>query len=248
MIKSFFKFLNRFGIWKGFLLWIKFRLGKVENIKLPNLSFPLSLRQNTTDIPTFYQVFLDNGYNLKINSNPKIIIDGGANVGLFAIKIKNDFPLAKVICIEPDLENFQQLNKNLAPYNDIYFENSGIWSKNTKLKVYDKYNYGKWGIVVEEDEKNGNIESISIDSLIKKYAIEKIDILKLDVESSEKHIFSENYKDWLPKVKMLIIELHDWIEEGCSKPFFLAINECFKNYTFSIVSESIIIINEDIPN
>ena len=31
------------------------------------------------------------------------------------------------------------MKKNLAGYKDVYFENCGIWNKDTKLKVYDKY-------------------------------------------------------------------------------------------------------------
>lgn len=45
---------------------------------------------------------------------------------------------------------------------------------------------------------------------------------------------------------MIVIEFHDWIEKGCSKPFFEAINKTFHNYSFVIIGENAIIVNEDI--
>lgn len=245
-VKALYKFTLKFGKWNGFALWHKFYTGNYSNIKLPHIKHSIFLRANTSDIPAFLDVFLKDEYKIKFAQKPKIVIDGGANIGLFSIKMKNEFPDAKIIAIEPDLENFQLLQKNLLHYENIHYENCGIWYKDTKLKVYDKFDTGKWGMVVEEDLIDGNISAISIKSLLEKYAIENVDVLKLDIETSEKQLFSENYEDWLPKVKMIIIELHDWIEKGTSKPFFTAINKSFKNYSYSHCGENVIIVNEDL--
>jgi hypothetical protein len=76
--------------------------------------------------------------------------------------------------------------------------------------------------------------------LIKKYGIEQIDICKIDIETSEKYLFADDYEIWLAKVKMLIIELHDWMEKGCSKPVFEAVNKSFAEYEFALMGESVI--------
>lgn len=90
--------------------------------------------------------------------------------------------------------------------------------------------YGKWGFVTEEVNSPGRgiIQAMTIDDILKKSGCDQIDILKLDVESAEREIFSENYDNWLPKVKVLIIEIHDWIKDGCSDSFYSAI----KKYNF----------------
>lgn len=238
---------RRFGMWDGLKLYLKFRSGKLENIKVPNVKHPLSLRPSSSDVPTFFQVFLDDEYRIPFSQAPKVIIDGGANIGLFSIKMKNQFPDASIVCVEPDPENFQMLQKNLSQYGGIQYENRGIWNKDTRLKVYDKYDSGKWGMIVEEDLESGSIDAISLDSLFKKYELDRVDVLKLDIETSEKKLFSEGYEKWLPKVKMVIIELHDWMEPGCSKPFFSAINNSFTNYAFTCVGENVVITNLDIP-
>jgi len=245
-IKALYKFTTKFGKLNGFTLWYKFYTGNYSTIKLPHLKYPIHLRTNSSDLPAFLDVFVKDEYKIKFIVKPEIVIDGGANIGLFSIKMKNEFPNAKIISIEPDPENFQQLQKNLSNYDNIFYENCGIWDKDTKLKVYDKFDSGKWGMVVEEDLVEGKIDAISIKSLIGKYNLEYIDVLKLDIETSEKQLFSGNYEDWLPKVKMIIIELHDWMEKGTSKPFFTAINKCFKNYSYNHCGENVIIVNEDL--
>lgn len=245
-IKIIVKFINQFSLWHGSILALKFLVGDFQKVKLPNYKSAFFLRKNTSDFPTFTQVFLDNQYNIDFDKNAKIIIDGGANIGLFTIKIKNEIPEAKIICIEPDPENFEILHKNLANYTNVFFENSGLWSNDAKLKVFDKYNCGKWGMVVEEDTENGTIDALSINALICKYTIDRIDVLKLDIESSEKQLFSQNYQEWLPKVKMIIIEFHDGFLEGCSKTFFEAINKTFLSYSISLRGENIVIRNNDL--
>jgi FkbM family methyltransferase len=240
------RLINKFGFWNGLWLSIRFGIGSIENIQLPNISHPLSLRPRSSDTQTFYQVFLADEYKIDFVKNPKVIIDGGANIGLFSIKMKNEFPDATIVCVEPDPENFQLLQKNLSPYQRVIFENSGIWSSDTKLKVFDKYNLGKWGMMVEEDLVSGNVNAISINSLLKKNKLEFVDILKLDIETSEKQVFLANYEEWLPKVRMIIIEFHDRIEEGCAQPFFVAINKHFSHYSYSTQGENTIIINKDI--
>jgi FkbM family methyltransferase len=173
------------------------------------------------------------------------MIDGGANIGLFTVLMKNRYPNAKIICVEPDPENFALLQRNVAPYSDVYCENCGLWGKDTQLKAYDKYGYGKCGIITEESAEEGNVAAISMGSLLKKYGVQTVDVLKLDIESSEKQVFGSGFEAWLPKVKTLIVELHDSTEAGCAKAFFEAIQQTFSGYKFSVQGENVII--EQIP-
>ena len=47
----------------------------------------------------------------------------------------------------------------------------------------------------------------------------QIDILKLDIEGSERELFSKN-TDWLDHVSVIIIELHDRFQPGCAKAVY----------------------------
>jgi FkbM family methyltransferase len=239
-------FVKLFGLKHGVTLFTNFRFNKLDHIKLPHLQSAFALRKGTSDVPLFDQIFVHPEYNMTFPITPKVIIDGGANIGLFTLLMKNKFPDAMVISVEPDKDNFGMLQKNVASYNNVICENCGLWNKEANLKVYDKYDSGKWAMVVEESKEDANIKAISIGAIMEKYALDRIDLVKLDIETSEKKVFLDNYECWLPKTKMLIVELHDWMEDGCSKPFFNAINKTFTNYKYLITGQNTIIINNDI--
>ncbi len=236
--------LRHFGL-GGALLFLRFNLGSLNAFRVPGIAHKITLRRGTSDLIVFKEIFLNREYDVPFSTAPKVIIDGGANIGLFAVLMKNRYPDSKVICIEPDPENFRLLKENLSNYSDVHFENTGLWNVDTKLKVYDKFANGKWGMIVEEDMESGNIAAMSVTSLLKKYDIEEVDVFKCDIETSEKQVFARDYDDWLPRMKWIIIELHDRIEPGCAKAFFNAINKCFKGYKFEISGENVVIENDN---
>ncbi|MEO6131031.1 MAG: FkbM family methyltransferase, partial [Saprospiraceae bacterium] len=216
--KVFYKFLRAFGVRSGLELYLQFKLRRVQHLNLPGIVHAINLRKSSSDLNVFYQIFLDSNEDFLASiSEPKVIIDGGANIGLNTIKLKSKFPKAKIICVEPDGDNFKCLEKNTMNYDNIYLENCGLWNKDIDLKISDKFGMGKWSMVVEEVPDHGNVRGITIQSLMNKYKLERIDLLKLDIETSEKQLFSENYSSWLPLVGTIVIELHDHLTEGCSK-------------------------------
>ena len=69
--------------------------------------------------------------------------------------------------------------------------------------------------------------SLSVSSLIKKYDMPSIDLLKLDIEGAEKEVLS-TADQWIEKVKTIAVELHDWLKPGGSDALKSAINgRCF---------------------
>lgn len=241
-----FKFFKYQGILQGLINFLKIKISLLNSIKLRDIEYPITLRKDSSDINTFIQIFIEQEYEIKIDIIPKVIVDCGANIGLFSILMKNKFPDVEIVCIEPDFENFSILKKNLQPYKRINYKNCGLWHKETRLKIFDKYQFGKWGMVVEEDKEYGTINTITVENIFNEFQFDRIDILKIDIETSEKNVFSENFENWISKVKIIIIELHDWLAPGCSQSFFYAIHKSIKNYKYFIVGENTIIINLDI--
>jgi FkbM family methyltransferase len=242
------RFIISFGFFRWIPLYFKFKFKAFQQFHPPGIQFPFSLRKNSTDRSIFYELFVDRnmGYLREIGQ-PKYIIDGGANIGLSAIIYKNLFPDATIICIEPDSANVEMLKKNISPYTNIYIEQAGIWNNDVKLKVYDKYGFGQSGLVVEEDETNGNIQGLTITSIMKKYNLPRVDLLKLDIETSEKYLFEKNYQDWLPMVKSILIELHDRILPGCGSAFFHAVDSTYHQYHFDQFDYYTLVINLNAP-
>ncbi len=186
------------------------------------------LRHKTSDIAIFKQVFLEQQYRLfqfPLKDAHKII-DAGANVGLAAVYFTHTFPEATIISIEPEMNNYRQLEKNTAPYKNIYCEHAAIWGEAASVVINNPESLSA-GFMVSANTVsiNGNaIPAVTIDALMNKYHWQEIDIVKMDIEGAEKEVFAGNHAfEWLSKTKLLIIELHDHYIPGCSKTLFKAL-------------------------
>jgi len=202
----------------------KFAGNSMISVKIASVQYPIFLRNNTSDITVFYKIFQDQEYKIDRAINPKVIFDCGANIGLASVYFKNKFPDAVIVAIEPDSSNFQLLVKNTEKYSGIHCLNCGVWNKPCNLEVVDG-GQGKDNFIVREasGENERAIKAVSIRGLMDQFGFNKIDILKIDIEGSEKEVFEGGYETWLPYVGVVMIELHDRLKKECSKMFFKAV-------------------------
>ncbi|MDR2474930.1 MAG: FkbM family methyltransferase [Bacteroidales bacterium] len=236
----------------GLKVLVLMLFGKTNRIVIAGIKYPMSLRPNSTDYDVFYQLFAKSEYTIPIHIpgfEPQLIIDAGANIGLASVFFKNAYPDAAIIAIEPDSGNFDMLKKNTAHYNAIFLEKAGLWNRETNIVVDDIFGLGEHGLIVKENDvpTENSLRAVTIDTVLKKYGFEnqRIDILKIDVETSEKYIFASNYETWLSKAKVIFVELHDVLEKGCSQAFFTAIQKSIEHYSLFISGENLVVINED---
>ncbi len=187
---------------------------------------PILLRIPTSDVPTYKQVFVNDEYDFLVETQPKVIVDAGANIGLASIYFANRYPDAKIIAIEPEQSNFELLKENIAPYPNITPIQAALWHENKELSLIDP-GLGNWAFrtVVTNPLENTqtktchSVMAITVDTIMKDFNLETIDILKLDIEGAEKEVFS-NTSSWIGKVDSLIVELHERMKAGCNRSFY----------------------------
>jgi FkbM family methyltransferase len=121
--------------------------------------------------------------------------------------------------------------------------NSAVWSSNCFLKFKDD-EASHWMKEVEECDTReiGAFKAVSLNWLIDRYGLERIDLVKLDVEGTERAIFHANY-EWIGRTKFILPELHDWLKRGCSNAFFRAISHY--NVRTSILNGMVLLENLD---
>ena len=182
------------------------------------LSTYFNLRLGTTDVVCYDQIINKENYN-NIGILPgNAIIDAGANIGITTVLFAVKFPNSKIYAIEPDINNFKLLRKNTCTYTNVTPINAAVWKNENGVIVLD-LGRGNWSFQTVESgsgtyDRINIIESISISKLISKYNISRVGLLKLDIEGSEKEIL-DNSADWIDKVDILCVELHDRYREGC---------------------------------
>lgn len=82
--------------------------------------------------------FVHGGYE-RPDFEPEIVVDAGANIGLFAIHAGRLFPASRIVCYEPDPDNFSLLERNLE-LNGIKAElhRAGVWSSKCTLYYHPR--------------------------------------------------------------------------------------------------------------
>lgn len=205
-------------------------------------SYPtLYFRKNSTDVKVFNQIFYWKEYDLiNIDFTPKTIIDCGANIGMFAVWAKRRFPESRVISVEPSTANFEMLKMNTQELSSITLLQKGIWNKTTNLEIIDDGD-GEWQFYTIEvpEPTPTSISAICINDIMQQYGMPEVDMLKIDIESAEKEVFEGDTDKWLPKVKVLVVELHDRMKKGCTKALFKVLDKY--EYSMEVMGENLVI-------
>ncbi|MEP6616818.1 MAG: FkbM family methyltransferase [Ginsengibacter sp.] len=188
----------------------------------------------------FDQIFADKQYDIKVPIEPKIIFDLGSNVGYASILFANRFPEAKIFALEPEETNFEVAQKNVRPYPNITLVKGAVWNKPENIKVVDK-GYGHAAFMIEQGEGEHPVRAYTIREIMQLAGVNNIDILKIDIEGSEKEVFENGPGDWLPVTKIMIVETHDRYKPGSSKAVFNAIAEY--DFSMEISGENLIFYN-----
>lgn len=198
---------------------------KTIKLRVKKYGFNVVIRPYDSDLALMETMFCyaENGHLQydnelpQLKHTPQYFLDGGANIGLFSLIYQQKYPKAEIIAVEPDRGNYDLLVRNTSYTDKIYCVNKGLWSNNTWLRIVDA-GAGSWDYMVQEtDEDHGEVRATTVTSLMSQYHFSRIDVLKLDIEGSEKELFTTGADEWLPEVGIIIIELHEDIVPGVSR-------------------------------
>jgi FkbM family methyltransferase len=179
-----------------------------------------SIRLGSTDPLVWFSVFVQEDYGATLPFEPQVIVDAGAYTGFSAIFFANKYPAAEIIAVEPDPENFKLLTRNIRGYPRITPLQAAIWFEDTDLDLYSQTE-GHWASSLfsssprAEQSAMHRVRAIQIESLMSRFSLDRIDLLKIDIEGAEKELF-EHAAPWIDRVGAIFIELHDRFRPGCS--------------------------------
>ncbi len=121
----------------------------------------------------------------------KVVFDVGANIGITALEFSDAFPSAEVYAFEPTEINFRTMAKNLIGKPKIKRFKTALGDQPGKGHIrIDLEHPTTCNIVPSADSSSQPIVFDSIDNFCTRYAIEYIDILKLDVEGYELQVLA----------------------------------------------------------
>ena len=142
--------------------------------------------------------------------------DIGANIGLISRQIiTNKIQIYDFHCIEPEIQNFEILNRNLnnLKKQNIYTYNVALDTNKTGWKkIYiNKDNFGDFSLLNEnKNQKFKIIKSVNtnkfLNKIIKRYKIINI-IYKSDIQGMDEQVVLSLNKKIIEKIKVMILEI-----------------------------------------
>lgn len=189
-------------------------------VKCRRLSEKIYVRTRSTDLDVFYSIFHRDEYKLVPSATLQNIVDCGSNVGYSCLYLSQLYPNARIVAIEPEHRNYEVLVKNTESIDRIMPVNAAIWSSTGKVELMDR-GTGDWGYAIralQTEATDAAVACVTIDDIVNQYSMERIELLKLDIEGAEKEVL-EGSSSWIQAVDGLVAELHDRITPGCSRVF-----------------------------
>jgi FkbM family methyltransferase len=164
--------------------------------------------------------------NLNYNNNA-IVMDIGANIGIYTILLSHIYPKAKIIAIEASPTIFEMLRLNcklnnlLFPGSNVLLINKAISEKDDiTTEFYEKHSISTMlkefltnlssTILTNQDELNRRVvRTITIDNLVETIGVNEISLLKIDVEGAEVLALKGAINTLThKKIKNMVIEYH----------------------------------------
>jgi FkbM family methyltransferase len=171
-----------------------------------------AIRFRTTDVLVVRELFLRADYDPLIKSfnlprdEPLTCLDLGANIGLAAVLLADQFPKMKTLAVEPEEENYRVLVENAQRNGEFATVRAFVGAE--EGMAYLDTTEGEWGYRMTRDRATGKSATIlKIPDLLLQMRWSTVDLLKCDIEGSEQELFAA-CGAWIASVRHLLIELH----------------------------------------
>lgn len=205
---------NNYYNWDGILK--RAISGKITNVLNHKTGVNFYEADNNT-ISIIKEIFISKVYTkniIKIEEGD-VVFDIGANVGVFSLYaslIKG----TKIFSFEPHPENFRKFSNNVKnnKIGNIKCLNYALGIDNEDRQMIEGNISGGHKISNEKtatsiDIGGIKVKSVTLEAMMDKLDVEKIDFLKLDCEGAEGEIITSLGLDGLKKIDKIAVEFHN---------------------------------------
>jgi FkbM family methyltransferase len=137
-----------------------------------------------------------------------VVLDIGAHVGIISIYLAKRFPGVRVFAIEPQIENYKRLVRNVAANGtNVKTIHAAITGDGRAVTMPMDVNTNSGGHSIYEAGFYGLIQSFTWPELLRQFAIARPALIKMDCEGAEYEIL-EDQTDLLAGVRYFVGEFH----------------------------------------
>jgi len=206
-----------FFLWINKLVWPLFYLrhqGKTA-VVVEEDGARFWVRVNTSDLLMVWEIWRAKAYDdVRIPiSKGDTVVDLGAHIGSFAVRAAKQAHPGQVFAYEASGKNYAMLgdNRQLNKLENLYIENSAVSDRRGSMTLYRPADNGMLSSLSHESGSfMETAQAIPFSDIFTDHDIERIDLLKIDVEGGEYDILLNCPEDTLAKVQRIVMEYHEF--------------------------------------
>lgn len=177
------------------------------NLRIRDQVFPFYMR--ISDIFIIGEILHEKQYRLETDlPDAPVVVDLGANIGISALWFLALRPNARIHAFEPAADNLAFLEKNFAGLENITLQKMAVGDVTGSATLHHGEFGGMHSLLI--DGEGETVPLVSLADYMAQQNIDKIDLLKLDIEGSE----LDAMKGLGPRIKdvrAIIGEVHEAI-------------------------------------
>jgi FkbM family methyltransferase len=158
-----------------------------------------------TELFALGDIFLGGEYE-RIETDPRIIVDLGANVGAATLYFHARFPDAHIYAVEADPETAQRLRRNVSDIPNVEVLQCGVGGRTRRASFERSWRSSASRLAVGPAPSGIEIDVYSFDDLLDRCGIDRVDFLKIDIEGAEFDLL--DHASRLGDVAEVVGELH----------------------------------------
>jgi FkbM family methyltransferase len=175
-----------------------------------------------SDLWAFWQVFLRRVYS--VSASDFLILDAGANIGLFALLAARESPSSRIIALEPFPSTFRRLVENVnrnqvadrvTCLNIALADSTELRSMDLMPQFSQRRHLHRQG--AERSAEFVSVPTTTLARVLEDQHISRLDLLKLDIEGNEYEVLYSTPIEILQCTRRIALEYHPEIEQNTAE-------------------------------
>jgi FkbM family methyltransferase len=157
---------------------------------------------DAADLAAVEEVLLEREYDVPGLERAEVIVDLGSHIGTSIAFFHARYPEARIYGFEPDPATFAKLEANVAGLDRVTVQQAAVGDAAGESVLYaSPYSLASSLVASDGDRRPMPVRTVTVDAL----GLDRIDLLKVDVEGAERHVLAGADLD---RVGAVVGELH----------------------------------------
>jgi FkbM family methyltransferase len=176
------------------------------------------------DLVTAWIIYCRREYTVR--PEDRVIVDAGANIGVFTLYAARRAPHSRLVAIEPFQSTRERLEQTIASnglVNRVKVTELALARSDSLRLMYDKEAPSQLRGMLPSDATDGvSVEAVSLETLLDREGLRDVDLLKMDIEGAEHEVLAGASPTALARIRRISLEYHP---NGSKEELFRALTD-----------------------